>query len=91
MGDYILYKERPLVKSGETMYYGYAEDGYIVMLKELDTTEENGETIPNNMALTLMKTSSDLSNISIEKTAQKQGLASSLEMADIWLSTYTAS
>lgn len=88
MNDYILYKDRPLVKSGETMYYGYAQDGFIVMLKTLDTVEESGETLPNNIALTLMKTSSDLSNIAIEKTAQKVGLAPALEMADIWLTTY---
>lgn len=90
MNDYILYKERPLVKSGDTMYYGYAEDGFIVMLKTLDEVEQNGETLPNNIALTLMKTSSDLSSISIEKTAQKVGLAQALEMADIWLTTNVA-
>lgn len=45
--DYLVYKGRPLIRSGNVLYYGDMKDEYIIMLQILDTVPSHGLNIAN--------------------------------------------
>ena len=39
---FLMYKGRPLVRSGNTLYYGSMAERYVIVMQILSTKEENG-------------------------------------------------
>lgn len=80
------YKGKPLVKNGNTIYYGSMLDDYVVMMTIMDTKKNGDEEVPNNILVQLMRTAKDIKpQDMIVKKSEKVGLYSALEIADIWL------
>lgn len=84
--NFFTYKGKPLVKNGNTIYYGSMLDDYVVMLQILDTKESGDLTLTNNVLVQLMRTSKDVKpqDIIVRKS-EKTGMFSAIEIADIWL------
>ena len=86
-GEFFTFKNKPLVKNGGTIYYGNMFDKYVVMMKVIDTKIIGDITLTNNVLVQLMQTSKDVKPQDIVvKKAEKVGIASAMEIADIWLS-----
>lgn len=83
---FFCYKGKPLVRSGNTIYYGSMVDDYVVMLQILDTTDVNGKPMPNRIVVQLMRTdkNSKPQDIIVKKS-EKTGLYNALDIADVWL------
>lgn len=83
---FLCYKGKPLVRCGDTIYYGNMSDDYVVMLKIQNTKKaEDGSEVAGNIVITLMRPNCDNPIESIVKNTEKIGLYPALEMADIWL------
>lgn len=83
---FFCYKGKPLVRCGNTIYYGSMLDEYVVMLQIQDTKKEAGVDLPNNILVQLMRTDkSTKPQDIIAKKSEKTGLYNALEIADIWL------
>lgn len=83
---FFTYKGKPLVKNGNTVYYGSMQDDYVVMLQILDTTQSGDLTLTNNVLVQLMRTGKDVKpQDMVVKKSEKNGIYSALEIADIWL------
>jgi len=83
---FFCYKGKPLVKNGNTIYYGSMMDDYVVMLQVLDTKKVGDMTLSNNILVQLMRTGKDVKpQDMVVKKSEKSGLYSALEIADIWL------
>ena len=39
---FLMYKGRPLVRNGKTVYYGYMSDPYVLIMQITSTREVNG-------------------------------------------------
>lgn len=80
------YKGKPLVRSGDQIYYGCMTDPYVVMMQVLDSQEENGLRMAKKVSLHLLKTDPKLNPLeSIVKKGEQESLYQALEMANIWL------
>ena len=81
------YKGKPLVRCGNTIYYGSMADEYVIMLQILNTiTLPNGEKGAGTVVVQLMRTAENLKPQDIiVKKSEKETLYAALEIADIWL------
>lgn len=80
------YKGKPLVRKGDTLYYGDMSDAYVVMLNIHNTTKEHDLDMAGDVTVQLMATDPTISPLeSIIKRGEKKGFYPALELADIWL------
>ena len=55
-GEFLGYKGKPLVRCGDTIYYGKMTDPYVVMLQVLETEQSHEMQMAKRVSLHLMKT-----------------------------------
>lgn len=83
---FFCYKGKPLVRNGNTIYYGSMLDDYVVMLKIMDTKKTGDLELSNNILVQLMRTDKDVKPQDIiVKKSEKIGIYNALDIADIWL------
>ena len=84
--NYLVYRGKPLVRSGDTLYYGDMKDDYIIMMQVLGTAQDHGLPVANRVMITLMRTDESLGPLErIVKTGEKDGLYPAIDIATVWL------
>ncbi|MBQ5765453.1 MAG: hypothetical protein IIW03_04860 [Clostridia bacterium] len=84
--QFLTYKGRPLVRGGNTIYYGNMSDEYVCVLQILSTKEENGEQVPDKIQIQLLKTDPEIPIMErFVKNSEKRGLYNAMDVASIWL------
>jgi hypothetical protein len=84
--SYFTYKSRPVVRKGQTIYYGSMAEPYVVMMNVVSETEQAGVMTASAIKCYLMKTDKDLNPIqAITKSAERPSLYEALELAAAWL------
>lgn len=85
-GKFLMYKDRPLVREGNTIIYGNMEDEYVLQLIIMNEKEYLGKSVPNLVIIQIVKTDKDLSDgEKIVKQEMKSGLYDAFELGTIWL------
>lgn len=88
-GKFLTYKGKPLVRMGNTLYYGNMYDPYVVMLQILSTKDVNGLAVADKVQIQLMSTDPDLRmKERIVKKSEKNGLYSAMDIGAIWLERF---
>lgn len=83
---FLSYKGKPLVRSGNTIYYGSMLDDYVVMLQIKNKKTENNVELPNEILVQLLRTGKDVKpQDMVAKKSEKVGLYNALDIADVWL------
>ena len=83
---FLMYKGRPLVRSGNTIYYGKMNEEYVVMLQILSTKEENGMTVADKVQIQVIATDPEVRpKDRIVKKSEKTGLYNAMDIGAIWL------
>lgn len=77
MANTIFYKNYPMVRSGDTIYYGYMGDNYVTMLKILHKTDNLADKIKIYKIST--KNSLPVQN------AERENLFDAVDLAYAWL------
>lgn len=86
MQEGLMFRGRPLIRQGNTIYYGSMKDRAITMLQELDSKNENGIAVGTKVTVTLMLTDNDLPpKERIIKKGEKSGLYEAIDLANAWL------
>ncbi len=86
----LLYKNKPLVRNGNTIYYGDVADKYIVCLQIESTKKVADMDVADKVSIQLISTDPDLSRRKrIIKSAKKNGLFAAVDIAEAWLKRYT--
>ncbi len=85
--DILMYKGKPLVRCGNTIYYGYMDEPYVTILQIQSMKEVNGEQMADKIIVQLFKTDPNIVRLKdkIEKKAERIGLADALDVGSIWL------
>ena len=81
-----MYRGKPLVRSGDTIYYGNMTDKYVIKIdiKSKKTVEDM--EVADKCIVQLMLTDPEIrSRKQIVKTSEKNGLYLALDIADAWL------
>ena len=89
----LMYKGKPLVRSGNTVYYGHPAEKYVAMLQILGTSGEvGGVPISDRVLVQILSTDESLPPMQrIIKKAEKKGIYQALNIASIWLERSLAS
>ncbi|MBR5134819.1 MAG: hypothetical protein IKV35_04410 [Clostridia bacterium] len=84
--EFLTYKGKPLVRSGNTIYYGDLSEKCVVMLQVLSTKTVNDQEIADRVSVQLLSTDEELRmKDRILKKSEKNGLYSALDVGAVWL------
>lgn len=80
------YKGKPLVRSGDTIYYGSMKDKYVIKI-DIKTKKKVGDLdVADKVTVQLMYTDPEIrTRKQIVKTSEKNGLYLALDIAEAWL------
>ena len=85
--EFLTYKDKPLVRKGNTIYYGNMSDKFVVMFQILSTKDVDGLKVADRVSVQLINTDPDVSaRERIVKSSEKKGLYAAMDIAEIWLS-----
>lgn len=83
---FLMYKGRPLVRSGNVLYYGSMAEKCVIMMQILSTKDENDMTMAEKIQIQLLSTDPDLRmKDRILKKSEKIGLYNAMDIGSIWL------
>lgn len=81
-----MYKDKPLVRSGDVLFYGDMSDKYVVRLQIKSKKTVEDMEVADKVAVQLMSTDPDISpRKKVVKTSEKNGLYLALDIAEVWL------
>lgn len=82
----LMYKDRPLRRVDNLIYYGTMSDKYIVMMQVLDTKNEQDLKLATRVSVQLQLTDPTLkSRDRIVKKSEKDSLYAAMDIGSIWL------
>ena len=80
------FKNKPLVRCGNTIYYGNASDKCVAKLEVSSEKKVCDATIADNVTVQLLDTNPELSpRKKLIKQCKRNGLYEALDVADAWL------
>ncbi len=83
---FLMYKGRPLVRSGNTLYYGSMAEKYVIMMQILSTKDENDIAMAEKIQIQLMLTDPEVRmKDRVAKKSEKVGLYNAMDLGSIWL------
>ena len=81
-----MYKNRPLMRKDNLVYYGSMADSHIVMLQILESKKVNDMDIATRVSVQLQLTDpSARSRDRIVKKSEKDGFYTALDLGCVWL------
>ena len=83
---FLMYKGRPLVRSGNVLYYGSMAEKYVIVMQILSTKDQNDMTMAEKVQIQLMLTDPEVRmKDRIVKKSEKIGLYNAMDIGSIWL------
>ena len=85
-GEGLVYRNHPLRRVDNLIYYGSMADEYIVMLQILETKKEKDMDVASRVSVQLQLTAPDLkSQDRVVKKTEKDSLYAAMDVGAIWL------
>ena len=85
-GEGLVYKNHPLRRIDNLIYYGSMADSHIVMLQILETKKVNDQDVASRVSVQLQLTDPAVrSRDRIVKKSEKDGLYTALDLGCVWL------
>ena len=86
MAEFLNYKGRPLVRCGDTLYYGNMEDKFVIQLIIKDKEPDGDITSAKKILVQLLDTDTSVDPVKrIIKKSEKEGLYNAMDIGAIWL------
>lgn len=84
---FLEYKGKPLVRNGNTLYYGNMADDFVIMLKITSQKQVGDLQMADKVTVQLLSTNPFASpKERIVKSSEKKGLYAAMDIAEVWLS-----
>jgi len=85
-GNYIIYRNRPMVREDNVVCYGNLDEKYILQLVIMTEKKFKESVVPDKVAVQLMSTDKSLSpSEHIVKQSLQDGLSNALDLGITWL------
>ena len=83
---YLMYKGKPLVRSGNTLYYGDMSDPYVILMQISSTHPGYDMDMAEKISIQLLATDTNLRpKERIVRKSETAGLYNALDIGSIWL------
>ena len=83
---FLSYKGKPLVRCGNTIYYGNMNDPFVVLLQIVSSKKVNDLDVADRVTVQLLSTDPDARpKDRIIKKSEKKGLYNAMDIGTIWL------
>lgn len=83
---FLTYKDKPLVRNGNTMYYGNMSDPFVIIFQINTTKTFKDMEIADKVTIQLVNTDPDIRpRDRIVKKSEKNGLYAAMDIGSIWL------
>ncbi len=83
---FLSYRGKPLVRCGNTIYYGNMYDPYVILLQVVSTKKVNDLDVADKVTVQLLSTDPDARpRERIIKKSEKKGLYQAMDIGSIWL------
>ena len=84
--EFLTYKEKPLVRKGNEIYYGDMSEPYVVRFNILSTKKEGDNEVPEKVTVQLLKSDIHLSEKDrVVKETTKDSMFNALDVGFVWL------
>ena len=82
--SFLTYKGKPIVRKGNTIYYGNMSDPFVIMLSVASTHEVHGVKIADKVIVQLLNTDPSINPLeAIVKRTEKNGMWAAVDIASI--------
>ena len=86
MSEFLKYKEKPLVRCGNEIYYGDMSEPFVVRFNILSSKKEGNNDIPDKVSVQLLKSDIQLPEKErIVKESTKGSMFEALDVGFVWL------
>ncbi len=83
--EILYYKDKPLIRRGNLIYYGNPADPYIVMFIVEDSAK-NGDLNVSSRVTIELQTNKGTGKEKVIKKAERDGLYAAMDIGEFWLS-----
>ncbi len=84
MSEFLTFQDKPLVRKGNTIYFGDLSEKYVIRLEILSSHKEGDLDVADRIKVELIKNDSDkLDNVT--KSTEKNGFGEAMHFATTWL------
>ena len=80
----LIYKDKPMTRCGNMIYYGDFSEKYISIIEVLSEKEENGTKVPEKLSIKLNQNFGNFKFKPIKK-AERESLYVAIDLAEYWL------
>ena len=86
MSEFLTYKDKPLVRSGNEIYYGDMAEPYVIKFNILSAKKDGEKEIPDKVSVQLLKSDVSLPEKErIVKETTKATMFEALDFGFVWL------
>jgi len=90
-GEFVLYKNRPIVREDNIICYGSTDEKYFIQMIVMSDKDYMGKKVPDKIYIQLLTTDESVPAAQrVVKEGMKTGLNEAMEIATIWLDRYLA-
>ena len=83
---FLMYKGKPLVRSGNTIYYGNSYDPFVILINVVSTKKVGDLDVADRVSIQLLNTDPNVRpRERIVKKSEKKGLYAAMDIGSIWL------
>ncbi len=84
--EYLMYKGYPLVRCGDSIYYGYMSDSYVAQLQILHKSKKGELEVADKIKIYQISTDEKLNPLeAIVQSADRTSLYDALDVAFTWI------
>lgn len=86
MSEFLKYKEKPLVRCGNEIYYGDMSEPFVVKFNILSSKKEGSNEFPDKVSVQLLKSDIQLPEKErVVKESTKNSMFEALDVGFVWL------
>jgi len=86
MAEFLTYKDKPLVRRGNEIYYGNMAEPFVVKFTILSSQQKDGIDVPDKVLIQLLKSDIQLPEKErIAKDSTKNSMFEALDLGFVWL------